>query len=147
MTFYIKFNNSGFVGDLFVDTNLKRIFPTHDWQSGLPPEGWVECEVTPCREPSVYEKFEEIRGKKYFFQMENGKAKQVWNIVNLNDVEKKALQDEVKKKWAEEVTMAGYEDWYFDETYCKYFPPTMPPRDGKVYDWDTVNKNWKEATE
>ena len=147
MTFYIKIDkNLQTIGDPFVESNLKKLFPTHYWNSGLPPSGWIECELTNPPTLDIYEKFDEAYPKHYFFKVENGKAKKEWAVQNLNDSEKKALQDAVKKEWADE-DRTGYESWTFDETYCCYFPPSIYPNDGKSYEWDTANQNWKEVTE
>tara|TARA_R100001594_G_scaffold45091_1_gene77718 strand:+ start:680 stop:1138 length:459 start_codon:yes stop_codon:yes gene_type:complete len=152
MNFYLKVENNQIVGDLLLESNLKRTFPTHDWLSGLPPSGYVICEVTEAPLLGVYEKWDELFPTHFYYQLLSDKtAKRVWAILPLSDVEKKERQDAVKKAWADENAAndkTGYEDWYFDETYCCYLPPSgMPPNDGKDYVWDTTDKIWKEKTE
>ena len=68
-----------------------------------------------------------------------------WNTEwdNLTDDEKKTLQDQVKADWAA-LDLTGYESWTFDEDICAYKPPSIYPNDGKSYEWDTTNQEWKE---
>jgi len=152
MIFYLKVENNKIVGDLMLESNLKTIFPAHDWLYGPAPSGYVICEVTDKPRLSVYQKWDENYPTNFYYQLlSNGTAKRVWAVLDLDDVEKKEKQDAVKKEWADENAAndkTGYEDWYFDETYCCYLPPKgLPPNDGKEYKWDTTDKEWKEITE
>ena len=143
MTFYIKVEDNQPVGDVFVESNLKRVIKNHDWDSGLPPSGYVECEVTFPPQLGVYEKWDDTYPNKYYYQIVDNKAKRIWAVVNLTDDEKKTLQDQVKADWAA-LDNTGLESWTFDETSCTYVPPTSPPDDGKNYMWDRTSSDWKE---
>ena len=37
-----------------------------------------------------------------------------------------------------------YPSWVLDEDTCLWEPPTAIPDDGKMYDWDEDNTEWKE---
>jgi len=39
-----------------------------------------------------------------------------------------------------------FPSWTLNEETCVYDPPVPMPDDGKFYDWDEVNKSWKEVT-
>lgn len=153
MAFYLKIEDSKIVGDLLLESNLKRTFPTHDWSSGSPPSGYVVCAVTnPPNNLGPYQKWDTNYPTKFYYQLlSDGTAERVWAVVYLDDDEKKAKQDAVKKAWADENAAedkTGYDTWVFFEAYCCYLPPEgMPPDDGKDYMWDTTNKIWKEKTE
>ena len=40
-----------------------------------------------------------------------------------------------------------YPSWTLDEDKCIWEPPKAYPTDGKDYDWDEDNKEWKEIKE
>jgi len=143
MTFYIKVEDNQPVGDVFVDSNLKRVITNHDWDSGLPPSGYMECEISGPPNLDIYEKWDDTYPNKYYYQIVDDKVKKIWAVVNLTDDEKKTLQDQVKADWAA-LDLTGYESWTFDEDICAYKPPSIYPNDGKDYEWDTTNQEWKE---
>lgn len=152
MNVYLKVEDSKIVGDLVLESNLKRLFPSHDWSSGLPPSGYVVCAVTDPPILGPYQKWDENYSTQYYYQLlSDGTAERTWAVVYLNDDEKKAKQDAVKTAWADENAAndkTGYETWVFFESYCCYLPPEgMPPDDGKDYVWDITDKKWKERTE
>jgi hypothetical protein len=37
-----------------------------------------------------------------------------------------------------------YASWTLDDDTCQWNPPTAYPDDGKMYDWDEDNTEWKE---
>ena len=152
MTFYLKIEDSKIVGDLLLESNLKRLFPSHDWASGLPPSGYVVCAVEDSPQLGPYQKWDPNYPTRFYYQLlSDGTAKRVWAVVYLDDDEKKAKQDAVKKEWADENAAedkTGYDTWVFFDSYCCYLPPQgLPPDDGKDYIWDTTDKVWKEKTE
>lgn len=152
MTFYLKIEDSKIVGDLLLESNLKRLFPSHDWASGSPPSGYVVCAVEDSPQLGPYQKWDPNYPTRFYYQLlSDGTAKRVWAVVYLDDDEKKAKQDAVKKEWADENAAedkTGYDTWVFFDSYCCYLPPQgLPPDDGKDYIWDTTDKVWKEKTE
>ena len=152
MTFYLKIEDSKIVGDLLLESNLKRLFPSHDWASGSPPSGYVVCAVEDSPQLGPYQKWDPNYPTRFYYQLlSDGTAKRVWAVVYLDDDEKKAKQDAVKKAWADENAAedkTGYDTWVFFDSYCCYLPPQgLPPDDGKDYVWDTTDKIWKEKTE
>ena len=155
MTFYIKYKTNddssiSAVGFPFIDTNLKRIFPDHDFNSS-PPTDYLEFEHTDKPLLGAYQKFDASYDQftnqtGLSFEYADGKIKEVWHILDFTDEEKKAKQDAVKKRWADNDT-SHIASWIFNETLCTYRAPVEHPNDGKAYKWNESTTSWEEITE
>jgi len=157
MTLYIQVDeNNNPVNHPAYESNLKLVYPSHDFTSGS-PNGWVEFERVPEPVLGVYELFDETvgagdvsaafshNGLEYKFYPEENKFKDYWHVRDMTNTEKTALQNEVKAAWeAEEFARPS---WIFNETKCCYEPPVPYPSDGNIllnleYGWKESNTSW-----
>lgn len=153
MDLFIKIDeNNNFVNHPSVKENLQLAFPSLDWNSSTPPSGWLKFEKTPQPYHGPYKK---IGDPMVTYQIVDGVAKDVWNLIDYTDDEKKAKQDRVKAKWAALPAEQRPASWTFNEDICDYEAPVAPPADaasetnheGKIYKWDESSLSWKELTE
>lgn len=149
---YIKVDeNNIFEDHPHFESNLKQLYPDHDFTLG-PPKGWVEFIRI---EPPIlgpYQKFDETKGGNIAlafnhngleYKYEDGVYKDVWHVLEMTDAEKAAKQEEVKSLWEQNV---GFLSWTFDEETCSFIPPTPYPEDGKMYKWNEETVTWEEVS-
>lgn len=145
---YIKVDeNNIFEDHPHFASNVKQLYPDHDFTSG-PPEGWVEFIRSEPPKLGPYQKFDETKGGNIAlafnhngleYRYEDGVYKDVWHVLEMSDAEKTAKQEEVKALWAD----AGFASWSFDEETCSFNPPVAYPSDGRAYDWNEETLSWE----
>ena len=148
--YYIKINeDNSFINHPHYDSNVKQLYPDHDFTSG-PPTGWVEFIRVEPPKINIYQKFDETKGGDIAlafshngleYKFENGKYRDVWHVLEMTDSEKLKLQNSVKSAWAEN----GHASWVFNEGTCSFVPPTAYPSEGS-YVWDEETLSWVEFT-
>ena len=126
--------------------NLKKAFPTLNFDSDTPPIGWAKFERVSMLDIGPYQKIDDsigtdIKGLEY--KLIDGVVKDVWHILDLTDEEKTAKQNEVKDQWNNR-DPAGPASWSFNEEKCAYLAPVDYPEDGKFYSWDESTTSWTE---
>ena len=131
-------------------SNLQMAYPNGGFEGSNVPAGWLAFERVPEPEIGVYQKFDDSKGSENCeawehngleYKVIDGKVKDVWNIIDMTDEEKKAKQDAVKASYADGEIPSS---WVFDESKCQYAPPVAFPSDGKTYAWKESTKEWLE---
>ena len=64
----------------------------------------------------------------------------VYHVREMTIHERQILIKNYKADWYKNV---NYKGWYFDEWYCKFFPPIPEPIDGSKYYWDNDKQTWE----
>ena len=132
-------------------SNLQLVYPAGGFEGSNVPSGWLAFERVPEPILGPYQKFDDSKGAENCdawdhngleYKVVDGKVKDVWNIIDMTDEEKKAKQDEVKAEWATRDASQAPASWTFDEEKCEYVPPVEYPSDGKEYTWNETNKTW-----
>ena len=70
----------------------------------------------------------------------------VWSIIDMTAEEKIAKQQEAKDYWASLPYRDNFAAWVFDETTCRYQPPTPRPPDREVF-WQGTTNSWVNLPE
>jgi hypothetical protein len=132
---YIKIDENGLpVDHPHLESNMRQIYPSHDFDAG-PPEGWLEFERVAPPEIGAYQKFDENVGADIAvafphngleYAVVDGKVKDVWHVVDMTAEEITEKQNAVKSAWAEMLATGNFtelNDWVFDEAICGYKAP------------------------
>lgn len=147
--FYIKVDeNNVHIGHPRFESNMKQIFPDHDFTQG-PPEGFMRFERV---EPPVlgpYEKFDEAVGGNIAiafshnglsYEIVDGVYTDVWHVLPMTAEEKLAKQNDVKTSFAQR--HPTWASWSFNEELCIMQPPVPYPSDDKIYGWKESTTSW-----
>ena len=136
-------------------SNLQMAYPNGGFEGSNVPAGWLAFERVPEPEIGVYQKFDDSKGSENCeawehngleYKVIDGKVKDVWNIIDMTDEEKKAKQDEVKAEWAARDASQAPASWSFDEAKCEYVAPVECPSDGEEYIWNETDRTWDKYT-
>ena len=140
-------------------SNLQMAYPNGGFEGSNVPAGWLAFERVPEPEIGVYQKFDDSKGSENCeawehngleYKVIDGKVKDVWNIIDMTDEEKKAKQDEVKAEWSARDASQAPASWSFDEAKCEYVPPVECPTDGESgfeeYIWNETDRTWDKYT-
>ena len=157
MDYFIKINdNNEPEGHPFSKKNLNSNFNTLNFDAGV-PSGWMKFERVekPNLGPSTENPYKKFGTPECEYKVIDGVVKDVWNVIDVTDAEKTALQDQEKALWASLPTEAAPPSWVFDETTCRYKAPVDLPSDtatkenpeGKVYVWNESTTSWDEVTD
>ena len=132
---YIKVDeNNNFVDHPHFESNLRQLYPKHDFSSGA-PSGWMVFERVAPPNIGTYQKFDETKGSNIAiafdhngleYKIVDGVYKDVWHVKDMTDAEKLEKQNDVKNKWAEFIATdegANFSDYVFDEATCQFVAP------------------------
>ena len=146
---YIKVDeNNVHIGHPRFESNMKAIYPDHDFDWG-PPNGFMSFIRVEPPELGVYELFDETIGGNIAlafshnglsYDIVDGVYKDVWHVRNMTTEEKTEKQNSVKAAFAE--LHPTWSSWTFNETTCEMEPPVAYPDDGKPYTSDNENQTW-----
>lgn len=146
---YIKVDeNNVHIGHPRFESNMKAIYPDHDFDWG-PPNGFMSFIRVEPPELGVYELFDETIGGNIAlafshnglsYDIVDGVYKDVWHVRNMTTEEKTEKQNAVKAAFAE--LHPTWSSWTFNETTCEMEPPVAYPEDGEPYTWDEENQTW-----
>ncbi len=131
---YIKVDeNNVFENHPHFESNLRQLYPSHDFDSGA-PEGWMEFERVAPPVLGPYEYFDENVGGNIAtafphngleYAIVDGKYKDVWRVLEMTADEKLGKQNQVKADWViflENTDNPEFETYVFDEITCSYIP-------------------------
>lgn len=146
---YIKVDeNNMYIDHPHFESNVRNLYPNHDFESG-PPPGWMEFVRVEPPTIGVYDTFDETIGGNIALAFEHngleyaivdGKYTDVWHHRAMTDEEKLAKQNAVKERFAETL---NYASWTFDEEKCQMVAPVDYPTDAeKPCTWDEENQTW-----
>ena len=139
-------------------SNLQLAYPDGGFEGSNVPSGWLVFERVPEPILGPYQKFDDSKGSENCdawehngleYKVVDGKVKDVWNIIDMTDEEKKAKQDEVKAEWAARDASQAPASWTFDEEKCEYVAPVELPFDagfGVDYIWNETDRTWDKYT-
>ena len=115
--------------------NFRQAFPDVD-TNNLPAEfaRFVRVEV-PMLGP--YEKNQTVS-----YQLINGVYTDVFVCEQMTAEEIAATQQDAKDLWT---ANGGFASWIFNDSTCKFDPPSPKPNDGKQYTWDESTISWVEV--
>ena len=151
---YIKVDeNNVHIGHPRFESNLRQVFPNHDFDFG-PPAGYMSFIRVEPPEIGVYEMFEPTIGGNIAlafshnglsYDIVDGVYKDVWHVRDMTTEEKTEKQNAVKAAFAE--SQPTWTSWTFNETTCQMEPPVAYPDDGAIYTWNEENQTWDAVTE
>lgn len=131
---YIKVDeNNMFVDHPHFESNLRQLYPSHNFDNGA-PDGWMEFERVAPPDLGPYEKFNESVGGDIAvafphngleYAIVDGKYKDVWHVQDMTPAEKLEKQNQVKSEWAnllENTDIPELETYVFDDVTCSYKP-------------------------
>ena len=136
-------------------SNLQLAYPDGGFEGSNVPSGWLAFERVPEPILGPYQKFDDSKGSENCeawehngleYKVVDGKVKDVWNIIDMTDEEKKAKQDEVKAEWSARDASQAPASWSFDEAKCEYVAPVECPSDGDDYVWNETDRTWDKYT-
>lgn len=78
------------------------------------------------------------------YQKVDGTWQDVWNVRDMTDEEKAAIQQPVKDAWTKRPYASNFTAWVYDDATNSFKPPFPKPDDGKEYRWCGPETNWKE---
>ena len=146
---YIKVDeNNIFIDHPHFESNVRRLYPDHDFSSG-PPSGWMEFVRSAPPKLGVYQKFDSTKGGDIAlafdhngleYKIVDGVYKDVWHVLDMTDEEKLEKQNAVKNDFTENY---GYASWTFNEETCSFDPPS--PRPGAGYVWNDETETWEQT--
>ena len=157
---YIKINgDNSYSGHPQLKSEVKRLFPKHDFNSG-PPIGYLEFVRITCPTLGVYQTFDDSKGADLCdayrnhngltYEIVDGKYQDVWHVRAMTADEKAAKIQSAKDEWAKQWVgcPSGNSTWVFNETTCDYEPPTSEPSpvEGKVTVWSEKLNDWQQLT-
>ena len=158
MKYFIKVDsNNDYSGHPIKETNLRQVFPKHDFESG-PPTGYLEFERVEEPQLKPYEKFDDSKGSATSegfshngleYKLIDGKYKDVWNVVPITAEEKQAKQDKAKEFFAN----GQYKDcssWAWNEEQCAVVAPVpypdVPIGNFDQYKWNEETLSWDKIS-
>ena len=139
-------------------SNLQLAYPDGGFEGSNVPSGWLAFERVPEPILGPYQKFDDSKGSENCeawehngleYKVVDGKVKDVWNIIDMTDEEKKAKQDEVKAEWSARDASQAPASWSFDEAKCEYVAPVQLPFEagfGVDYVWNETDRTWDKYT-
>jgi len=106
------------------------------------PETWEPFVRSPRPVKPVYQMFDTEAPA---YKKIDGVWTDAWELRNMTDAEKTALQQEEKDRWATLPDRDNFADWIFDEAQCCFVAPVDCPQDGKEYLWQGTTSSWVEV--
>jgi hypothetical protein len=76
------------------------------------------------------------------YQKVNGVWTDVWALRDMTAEEKATRQQIEKDAWSALPNRDNFTAWTFDETTCRYVPPTPKPIDENKYFWQGTTNSW-----
>ena len=76
------------------------------------------------------------------YQKVDGVWTDVWALRDMTAEEKATRQQIEKDAWSALPNRDNFTAWTFDETTCRYVPPTSMPTDGNQYFWQGTTNSW-----
>ena len=146
---YIKVDeNNVHIGHPRFESNMKQVFPNHDFDFG-PPVGFMSFIRVEPPVLGVYEKFNETVGGNIAlafshnglsYDIVDGVYKDVWHVLPMTDAEKLAKQNAVKTAFA--AAHPTWASWSFNEDLCIMEPPVAVPNADNIYGWVESTQSW-----
>lgn len=131
--YYIYIKDGKPIGDPISKSNLMLLIK--DFETNIPEN---LKRFYPSDVPLVDTPYKDVLGSSY--EVYDNEVYHVYHVREMPLVERRDLIKNYKDWWYKNV---NYKGWYFDEWYCRFFPPIQEPLNGSDYYWDNETESWK----
>jgi hypothetical protein len=133
MNLYIETDNNGNpINHPAFEDNLLDAF-------GSIPDHWEAFTRVERPVPAVYQVLD---SQEPTYEKNNGVWTDVWTVRDMTAEEKTTKQQAEKDNWSALPNRDNFTAWTFDESTCRYVPPTPRPTDGNSYFWQGTTNSW-----
>ena len=131
MNLYIETENGQTKNHPAFEDNLLQAF-------GAVPTQWEPFTRVERPVPGVYQTMD---SQEPVYAKVDGVWTDVWTVRDMTAEEKTAKQQAVKDNWSALPNRDNFTAWTFDESTCRYVPPTPRPTDGNYF-WQGTTNSW-----